>query len=252
MRYILTLIGGLLIGAVLVYFLLVGAPRAGLLPGVPLKSPEQGGDPPGTAVVTLDERFFDPIFAAIFRDLSPPTIPLQFGGAAAVEPNGSAVFTNAAFQAACPNQVVLVQQGSGVTSAVRFADNNVVTLLAFNGSYDAPLYGCVQFKGWARATLQLSFDAPKQTLYGRINVEGVNLEGVQPQMNGIVTGLVQNAINQRVNPLEILKPQQLSFAVPIQASNGTLKTQAKDIRSEVVNNQLRLHISYEFTGQKAG
>ena len=252
MRYILTLIAGLLIGGLLVYFLLVGAPRAGQLPGAPLKAPEQGGDPPGTAVIALDERFFDPIFAAIFRDLSPPVIPLQFGGLTAVEPNGSAVFVNAALQDTCPNQVVLVQEGSGVTSAVRFAEGNIVTALAFNGSYNAPLYGCVQFKGWARSTLQLSFDAPNQTLYGRINVEGVNLEGVQPQMNGIVTGLVQNAINQRVNPLEILRPQQLSIAVPIKASNGTLKTQAKEIRSEVVNNQLRLHISYEFTGQKAG
>ena len=251
MRYILTLVAGLVIGAVLVYFLLVGAPRAGLLPGVPLKAPDQAGDPPGTAIMTLDERFFDPIFAAIFRDLSPPTIPLQFGAATLVEPNGSVVFTNAAFQA-CQNQVILLQQGSGVTSAIRFADGNVVTALAFNGSYDAPLYGCIQFKGWARSTLQLSFDAPKQTLYGRINVEGVNLEGVQPQMNGIVTGLVQNAINQRINPIEILRPQQLTFAIPIQASNGTLKAQAKDIRSEVVNNQLKLHISYEFTGQKAG
>src|SRR4051812_597784 len=184
MRYILMLIAGLLVGAVLVYFLLGGAPRAGLLPGVPLKCPDQGGDPPGTAIVTLDERFFDPIFAAIFRDLSPPTIPLQFSGAAAVEPNGSSVFTNVAFQG-CQNQVVLLQEGSGVTSAIRFADSNIVTALAFSGSYDAPLYGCIQFKGWARSTLQLSFDAPKQTLYGRINVEGVNLEGVQPQMNGI-------------------------------------------------------------------
>jgi hypothetical protein len=153
-------------------------------------------------------------------------------------------------QSACSDQIVLLPEGSGIVSGVHFTEGKIVAPLAFSGSYNAPLFGCLNFKGWANASIQLSFDQPKQTVYGRINVESVNLEGVQPGVSGAVTALVQNAINQRVNPLEILRAQQLTLAVPVQASKGILKAQVKDVRSEIKDGNLRLHISYEFSGVK--
>jgi hypothetical protein len=39
--------------------------------------------------------------------------------------------------------------------------------------------------------------------------------------------------------------------VPVQASNGTLKAQAKDVRSEVKDGALRLHVTYDFSGARA-
>jgi hypothetical protein len=108
----------------------------------------------------------------------------------------------------------------------------------------------MQFKGWAQTSVQLSFDQPSQTLYGRVNVEGVNLEGVAPFANNFVTVFVRTAIDSRVNPLQILRPQQLQLLIPVQASNGTVKAHVKDVRSEVQDGSLRLHITYDFTGAK--
>jgi hypothetical protein len=108
----------------------------------------------------------------------------------------------------------------------------------------------MQFKGWAQTSIQLSFDQPSQTLYGRVNVEGVNLEGVNPAANNFVTVFVRNAIDSRVNPLEILRPGQLQLMIPVKASNGSVKAQVKDVRSESQNGQLRLHITYGFSGEK--
>jgi hypothetical protein len=249
-RYLLTLIVGLLLGGALAFYFLVGTPRARNLPGIPVRAPDQAGDPPGTTIIQLDEKFFDAVFGAMFRDLPPPTFPLQSVGFGALAPNGEAPIQNAVFQGDCPSQVVLLPEGSGFVSGVRFIEGNIVTPLAFTGSYNAPIFGCLRFKGWARANLQLSFDQPKQTLFGRINVEGVNLEGVQPQANGIVTSLVQNAINQRVNPIVVLRQEQLTLAIPIQASNGVLKGQARDVRAETGNGTMRLHITYDFSGER--
>ena len=108
----------------------------------------------------------------------------------------------------------------------------------------------MQFKGWAQTSIQLRFDEPKQTVFGNVNVEGVNLEGVSPVANNFVTVFVQTAINQRVNPLVLVTDRQLSLMVPIKASNGTVKAHAKDVRAEVLDGALKLHLSYEFAGVK--
>src|SRR5436305_13945458 len=78
-RLLLILISGfvgLLLGVALVLFIL-GAPRAKPLPGVAVQTPDPGGDPPGTAVVVLDEKFFDVLLASVFRDLGSPSFPLE-------------------------------------------------------------------------------------------------------------------------------------------------------------------------------
>jgi hypothetical protein len=251
MRYLLVLLLGLLIGGGAVFYFLVGAPRARTLPGALIKAPDPGGgDPPGTAVVSLDEKFFDAVLGTIFRDIQPPAFPLQLTAMGPATQGGPVRFEYAMLQNGCTDQIVLLPEGSGIVSGVHFTEGKIVAPLAFSGSYNAPMLGCLNFKGWASANIQLSFDQPKQTVYGRINVESVNLEGVQPGASGVVTALVQNAINQRVNPLEILRAQQLTLAVPVQASKGTLKAQVKDVRAEIKDGNLRLHISYEFSGVK--
>jgi hypothetical protein len=250
MRYILILLLGVLLGGGLVFYFLVGAPRSKTLPGVPVKAPDTGGDPPGTAVVSLDEKFFDTALGAIFRDLQPPVFPLHLGMVNTPGLSDGGQIRYAMFQSDCTDQIQLLPEGSGIVSGVHFTDRKIVTPLAFTGSYNAPVLGCLKFRGWANANMEISFDQPKQTIYGRINVESVNLEGVQPGANQAVTSLVQGAINQRVNPLELVRPQQLTIVLPVQASNGTLKAQVKDVRAEISNGILKLHISYEFKGEK--
>jgi hypothetical protein len=254
MKYILVLLVGLILGGVLVFFLFVGAPRAGALPGTPVNAPDQGGDPPGTAVIMLDEKFFDAVLATIFRDMNAPSFPLQFspvgmeGGASPSAPT----LSMAMFQSDCTSAVTLVPEGSNVKTSVRLADGKILAPLAFAGSFNAPLFGCMRFKGWAQASITLSFDEAKQTVYGRINVEGVNLDNTPAGVGDVVTALVQRTINERVNPLEILQSHQLMLALPVKASNSTLKAQVKAVHEEVQNGKLSLHITYNFTGQKQG
>lgn len=260
MKYLLSLVLGVIIGGALIYFFFVGAPRARVLPGAPVGAPEAGGDPPGTAVLVLDEGFFNTLLGTIFGQLGEPTFRL--GSAERDAPDGAVAglrFVEAQAGAGnCQSQVVIAPERGGVKTGVRLENGQVLAPLAFSGTYNAPLLGCAQFSGTAQANVQLRFDANEQTLYGQLNVEGVNLESIQGMnfgaaqgmVNNFVTQFVQNAINGRVNPLVLMRGGQLGLSIPVQATGGTLKAKAKDVRSEVKDKALRLHVTYDFTGTK--
>jgi hypothetical protein len=233
MKYVLTLLAGVLLGGALAYFLLVGAPHSNLQKGEIVRAPDGAGTPPGTAVVELDEQFFNALLGSIFRDLNKPAFPPQAGGG-------------------CQNQVIIEQSAGAVQTGVVLRDGRVTVPLAFSGGYELPIVGCQSYKGTAEANIDLRFAADEQTLYGQLNVVSVNLEGMSPLMSGPVTAFVQGAINQRVNPLVLMRGQQLTLNVPVQAAGGTLKGQAKDVRQEATGGKLRLHVTYDFKGAKGG
>jgi hypothetical protein len=248
MKYILILLLGLILGGALAFYFL-GVSHAKLPPGTLVKAPEQGGDQPGTAVLTLDEKFFDALLGKIFRDMGAPTFPLQLSQVDGGAQEGTATMRLAAFQGGdCKNQVVLANEGSNVRTGVRFKDGKISAPMAFSGSYNL-LGSCWQFKGWAQTSLQLSFDQANQKLYGQVNVEGVNLEGISPAVSGFITPLVQRTINERVNPLEMMRAEQLTLNLPIKATNGTLNAHVRDVRNEITDGALRLHITYDFEKQ---
>ncbi len=265
MKYILTLLLGALVGGALVWFFFLGAPRVKPLAGTPVRAPDAGGDPPGTAVLTLDEQFFSTLLGTMFKELDAPTFKLSSGESEAqgefatplvryverlsdVEAaNGDARFVRTQ-GGGCQNQLVIAPEGGGVQTGVQLQNNQIVVPLAFSGSRDIPLFGCQNFKGAAQANIQLTFNADQQTLSGQINVEGVNLDGIGQGFSPFVTTFVQNAINQRVNPLTILRGQQLGLSIPMQNSNGVVKARARDIRSEVKDGKLQLHVTYDFSG----
>ncbi len=260
MKYILLLLVGALLGAALTFYIFVGAPRMKQAQtGAPLQAPEAAGDPPGTAVLTLDEKFFDTLLTTIFRDLSAPAFRLaqmpkeSQVAAMAAQPAGFS-FVQAQEQqgggGGCTNQIVVAQEGGGVRTGVSLKNGQVVAPLAFSGSRE--VFGnCMNFRGAADAQITLYFKPEEQTLYGQIEVTSVNLEGVSPLASPFVTGFVQTAINQKVNPLVLMRGAQLSLNIPVQASNGTLRAQAKDVRSEVKDGALRLHVTYDFSGARA-
>ena len=246
MRYIIILVLGLVIGAGGGIYLL-GVPRgAHSLPGTAIQPPSPGGDAPGTAVVVLDEKLFADLVGGIFRDLSSPSFHIAQSGPLATD----ASMHFAAFAGGCTNTVTLLAESGGVKTRVQFAGGKISMPLAFSGNYNL-LGNCMQFKGWAQTSVQLSFDQSKQTVYGQLNVEGVNLEGVAPIANNFVTVFVQNAINQQVNPLELLRASQIAPVIPVKASGGVVKAQVKDVRAEVLDGSLKLHITYEFSGEHA-
>lgn len=260
MKYLLTLLVGAVAGGALVYFLFVGAPRANELPGQLVRPPAPGGPPAGTAVLELDEQFFNEILSTIFNELGQPSFRLSGGERPAGQhTDGNAHAPGALFLKAqgeptggCTNQVLVLPDSNGVQTTVRLTNNQVIAPLAFNGTYNAPLIGCQNFRGTAQASINLSFDQQNQMLYGQLNVEGVNLEGMSPLLSGPVTAFVQNVLNQRVNPMTIMRGEQIALAVPVQATGGTLRARATSINSEVKDGRLRLFITYDFNGVKNG
>jgi hypothetical protein len=242
MKYVFILILGILLGGGAAVFFL-GTPPAKSAPGQAIKPPDQSGNQPGAVVVSLEQSFIDAVLATTFNGLGTPTF--QLGQARNDGPGIEQV------QGGCTNTITLLPEGSGVKTGVQFRNGNVYAPMAFTGSYN--LAGsCMQFKGWAQNKIKLSFDQEKQTVYGYVDVEGMNLEGVNPVANTFVTVFVQGAINQKVNPLILVSEPQLSLQIPVKASNGAVKARAKDVRAEILDGSLKLYLTYEFTGVKGG
>jgi hypothetical protein len=244
MKYVLMLVLGIVLGGGAAIFFL-GAPPAKSAPGQAVKPPDQGASPPGTVVIGLEQSFIDAVLSTTFSGLGTPTFQLG-----QVPGGGFEKVEQAMFQGGCANTITLLPEGSGVKTGVQFRNGSISAPMAFTGSYN--LAGCMQFKGWAQTNIKLTFDESKQTVYGHVDVEGVNLEGVNPIANNFLTVFVQGAINQKVNPLILVGEPQLSLLIPVKASNGSVKARAKDVRAEILDGALKLHLTYEFSGLKEG
>ncbi len=245
--FILGAVLGLIIGGILTFYFFVGAPRATQPPGNPILPPDANGSPAGTATVVLNQQFFDTILGTIFRDMNAPAFPLNLSGQ-----NNQTDFqpTKIAFQQGgnCDGKIVLLPEGSGVTTGIRLENGKINAPLAFKGSYN--LGGCIEFSGWAQAGLNLRYDDTEKNVFGQIDVETVNLDGVTPLISGVIAQFVQNSLNQRVNPIVILRGQQIALNLPIAATEGTLNAQVKEVRSDIKENALNLYVTYDFKGTK--
>lgn len=217
------------------------------------------------ATVTFNEALFNSFLDALFNNLKAPSFPLSLAKleAESVKPEvvslrDSPLMTSAhnstkalniyaALKSGeCASVVTLEREMSGVRTAVHFETGRIVAPLAFTGSYNAGLLGCARFQGWADTALNLEFDRARQVLIARVRVRDIHLKNVPQLANNTVVNLVQDAIDRRVNPIEILQAAQLSARVPIAASGGALRLLAKEVRPEIVQGALHLHITYEF------
>jgi hypothetical protein len=206
--------------------------------------------------VTLNEQFFNSLLDVIFTRLRAPSFPLSITKA---EPKNSvpalkaweSPFANLSHSGlkpgACDSTVILEREVGGVKTAVRFEKGRVVAPLAFKGSYSVALIGCINFQGWADTVINLDFDRERQVLSARVTVVDIHLSNIPSLASGVVVGLVQNSIDRRINPIQILQAAQLSTRVSITGSGGALRLRATEIRPEVVPGALSLHIFYEFS-----
>lgn len=198
------------------------------------------------AQVVLKQDLFNNVLKAIFRDMNAPAfqlaseqqLPLHSGG-----------FDRIAFQdrPACDGSIRILPHGSGVTTGVKFENSKITAPMAFTGSYGTP-FGCAQFSGWAKANFELRFDSSQQAVYGKVNVETVNLDGVDPFISALVTPIVQSTINDRVNPIQILRGEQIAPVLKLASTGGNLKAAVNDVRAEVAGDELKLYVSYSFSG----
>jgi hypothetical protein len=247
MKYFAVLLAGLVVGGLLTYFLLVGAPRMEKPPGEPVRPPGAEGPPAGSITLAFDEQFFNTLLEAIFRDVGSPAFSLAAGPRLIpVSPDGGAYLRA---QGGCESRIEIVSEGSGgARTGVRLQGGEVVAPLAFRGNYAVPIFGCINFSGTADAQIAPYFNRDEQTLYGQINVRSVALDNVAAQYSPLLTSLVQTAINQRINPITIMGRDQLNIAMPIQAAGGTVRGHAREVRSEVKDSKLLLYVTYDFAG----
>jgi hypothetical protein len=188
----------------------------------------------GEVVVVLNEGFINALLDAITSQRVAPTFPLSRGD-------------NSKSQGKCASEITLLREAKGARTAVRFDGGLITARIAFRGSYDAPLVGCLKFEGWADTVFGLEFDRERQLFGARITVRDVSLKNVPSLMNSSVAGLVQEAIAARVNPVKILRAEQLGARLPL-TGDTVLRLRAAEVRHEVVGKELRLRIVYEIVG----
>jgi hypothetical protein len=226
-----------------IFLLIAGAGRVGVHAGPNRAEPEEAPE----AIVILNEQFFNSLLDAIFSQLRPPSFPLNVVKQQKSEPR----IVTAAFSehplADCPNLIELKKEAGGVKTRVSFANGKISAPMAFSGTYNIALLGCMRFEGWANTELTLYFDQARQTLSGRLNVEDIQLNGVPSLAGSVLVPLVQSSIDNRINPLQILQATQLTARLPILASGGSLQMRAQKVTPEIVRGELRLHIIYAFT-----
>lgn len=207
--------------------------------------------PAGEVTVIVGEQLFNAFFDGIFAFAEPPSYPLsrKLIGRQNARSASASRFTVAS-NALCESRLTLARESGGVRSEVRFTTSGITAPIAFRGAYDSgSLLGCFNFEGWAETEINLSFDSARQALLGRLRVRQVNVQGLSTLLGGGLTSLVQRAIDERLNPIEVIKAEQLSALIPLAKgrTDNALRLRAKEVRPEFQNGELRLRIFYEIT-----
>lgn len=196
--------------------------------------------------MSLNEQFFDALLDSLFKNSAAPEFPLSQNTAQPENTAASFVkVSESAPNAPCPETIRLQRQIDGVNTAVRFRQGKIYVPMAFTGTYNPPFIGCVNFSGWAETNINLSFDNQRRSLIGNAQVLKVNLSGTGGIGSSLLTRLVQNSIDNKINPIEIIKMDKISFNVPIQNA-GSLNMKAVGMRHQINDGVLDVFVSYEF------
>ena len=217
--------------------------------------------------ISLNEAFFDAALDAVFQRGG----PLEFAIAenktnlksemSSLTAGSATSYFNASHQtfstnsrsapsfhssnSECAETIKIQRDMNGVRTSVRFRDGKIIAPIAFTGNYNPPFIGCVPFGGWAESAIDLEFDQSSQRLIAKARVLNVSLNGTGGVGGTVIARMVQSSIDKKINPIEIIKLDKLTFAVPIKGSNG-VQMKATGIRHELVNGSINIVVSYEF------
>lgn len=201
--------------------------------------------------IQLNEKFFDTVLDVIFNNSKPLEFPIG-SNIVKTSKKTKTDFRNsfaANSKKQCQEKITVMRELGNVRTAVRFKDGKIIAPIAFTGTYNPPLVGCLDFQGWAETNIELEFDKNRQTLFGRAKVKNVQLGSVANLAGGLIARFVQSTIDKKINPIEILRTDKLNFVVPIQQTNSSLRLRANNLRYEVGENILNIYVNLEF--QKA-
>ena len=185
--------------------------------------------------ISLNEQFFDALLDAVFQNSPPIEFPL---GALTDEASPQRT------PATCGAVRILREMG-GVRTAVRFREGRIYAPLAFSGSYSPPFIGCVEFSGWAESMIDLQFDERGQRLVARAHIQNVSLNGAGGIGGTLIARMLQSSIDKKINPIEVVKLDKLSFMVPIRNSNS-LRMRATRMRHDVMAGAVNVRVGVEF------
>jgi len=202
---------------------------------------------PAELTISFNENFMDALLDSVFENVPPPEFPLantfsdQTPDHAAFGPN----FIENLSSIDCRQSIRLMREANGVRTAVRFRNGVILAPLAFNGDYAPPFVGCVEFTGYAETRIDLRYDADSRKLVANATVTNVNVNGTGGVGGSFVAKLVQNSIDKRINPIEILSLDKASFDIPMKNSTG-IRMRADSIRTDVQDSVLNVHVAYSF------
>lgn len=179
--------------------------------------------------ISLNEGFLDALLDSVFQNFEPPRFSLRGG-----EPTSG-----------CDETITVLRHMDGVRTGARFRPGVISMSIAFSGRYSLPFVGCVDFSGTADAVADVFVDGGNQRLIARSRVTNVNLSGTKGVGSSVVARFVRGSIDKKINPIEIVKFDKLSFGFPI-GDSGTLKMKAIGVRHEVANRVLHVHTMFEF------
>jgi hypothetical protein len=181
--------------------------------------------------LSLNEQFFDSLLDAVFQNSSPPEFPLTGSGERA--------------SSGCGDSITLLRENRSTRTAVRFRDGKIFAPVAFSGRYAPPFLGCIDFGGYAETNVDIEFDRSAQKLVGRVRVLNVVLNGSSGVGGQLIARMVQSSIDKKMNPIEVVRLDKLSFPFTLQNSTQ-LRMKATSIRPEIASGVLNVIIAYEF------
>ena len=179
--------------------------------------------------LTVNEQFVDAAIDAVLSKGEAPIVALKANVG----------------DATCRETVTLLREMNGVRSAVRFREGKIIVPIAFRGNYRPPLIGCVDFSGTAEAVVEPEFDAPGQRVIAKSKLTNISLNGTGGFGGALMAKLMQSSIDEKINPVELVRLERLSFLFPIQ-NTGSLKLNAVGFRYVVQNGSVTFFIPYEF------
>ncbi|MEO6655631.1 MAG: hypothetical protein ABIO36_06070 [Pyrinomonadaceae bacterium] len=178
--------------------------------------------------ISLNEAFFDALLDSVFQNYDPPEFP-----------------TTERATSGCKESIKILREMNGVRTAVRFREGKIYVPLAFSGNYSPPFIGCVEFVGWAETNIDLEFDQNGQRLIGRARVLNVSLNGSGGVGGSFIAKLIQSSIDKKLNPIEILSLDKISFGIPVQKT-GNIRMKAVGLKPEIGAGVLNVRVTYDF------
>lgn len=200
----------------------------------------------GDVVLTLNEGFFEALLDAVFKDGR----TVDFASTYPTHRDSAfAEFANTAFEPgseSCDETVRLRREINGRRTSVRLRDGKIYAPIAFTGAYAPPLIGCLEYSGVADTEISLEFDKNKQSLVGIAKVTNIDLSGTGGVGGSIIAKLVQRSIDEKINPMQILGLDKVSFGVPVQNSLN-VAMRAVNINHEISDGLMTVRVTYEFS-----